>query len=149
MPTVASQDLRNAIPIIRTVETGQTVAVGNVVKDGNADGECQRVSGKTDLAIGVVIAIGGNTAVTAGTAGDKVTIVPLVGGVLTKVLSGGTCTRGQQAGYGGTAGTVADVTPDGAPSSGVWTQTYGFFTHSAVSGDLVGMYAVRGGVLEE
>jgi hypothetical protein len=131
--------------VTMTVETAATVAVGQVVKDGNADGECQPVAAKTDLPIGVVVSIGGNTAVTAGAAGDKVQVALLNGGVV-PVKLGGTATRGQSAIYGGTAGQAADAVP--SDTTPVFAWAYGYFLQSGVQNDLVGLALCRHTITE-
>lgn len=145
MATRADLDISKLQIQYRTVETGQTCVLYDCVKDGNSDKECQPIAAETDLMIGIVVELGK----LEGAAGDKVGVALLSGAGLVKVRAGGTCTRGQQAKYGGSAGTLADAVPNGAPTTGDWVQTAGYFTQSGVSGDLVGMVPVRGGVLEE
>lgn len=133
MATRAQQIIEQCTTTTRTVETGQTVAVGDVVKDGNADGECQRIAAVGDLAIGVVLALGK----LAGAAGDIVTIAYLVGGVAKVRVGAGGATRGQGAKYVST-GRLTDVVPDlSAPANQVVSP--GRFTQSGADGDWVGM----------
>ena len=124
----------------RTVETSTTVTVGCAVKDGNADHECQPIGAVTDLVIGIVTAIGGNPAVTAGAAGDIVSVALLCGGVA-PVKLGGTATRGQHAIYAASGGLLGDGTP--SDSTPTYTESPGYFTQSGSSGDVVGLCLVR------
>jgi hypothetical protein len=133
--------------VTRTVETGQTVAKYRVVKDGNADHECQHAAAG-ELGFGVVVSIGDNTDVTAGAAGDRVTVALLAGACIIPVLVGtGGATRGvlQQVVSDG----VTDVTPNGAPSSGVLVGAVGIATQTGVAGDIIGLIPAPSFVLEE
>lgn len=147
MAARSDRDLKNALIVTRTVETGQTVAVGRVVKDGNADKEVQ-VTGAGEFGIGVVVAIGGNKDVTAGEAGDLVQIALLAGACVIPVLVGtGGATRGvllQSVSDG-----VTDVTPNGAPTTGVLVAAHGYATQTGVAGDIIGMVPAPSFVLEE
>lgn len=122
--------------VTRTVETATSVVVGCLVKDGNADGECQPTAASTDLPTGIVVAIGGNPAVTAGAAGDKVQVALLNGGVV-PVKLGGTATRGQSAIYAATGGLLGDGAPSDTTPALAWAA--GYFTQSGSSGDMVGL----------
>jgi hypothetical protein len=136
MATRPDCDLRTALTVVRTVETGQTVAVGRVVKDGNADKECQHTTDGVD-AIGVVVALGN----LAGAAGDKVSICLLAGSAVVPVKVGtGGATRGKK------AKCVADGVTDAVISEATPTMahTVGFFTQSGVAGDIVGMVPLAG-----
>lgn len=147
MAAVADRDLSRALMVTRTVETAQTVAKYQVVKDGNADKECQP-AGAGELGFGVVVAIGGNTDVTAGAAGDFVTVALLAGACIIPVLVGtGGATRGklQQVVSDG----VTDVTPNGAPTTGVLVGAVGIATQSGVAGDIIGIIPAPSWVLEE
>lgn len=146
--TRARQDLSNATIVTRTVETATTVTVGCAVKDGNADGECQPLAASTDLPIGIVVEIGGNTDVTAGAAGDLVRVALLNGGVA-RVKTGGTATRGQSAKYAASGGLLGDCTPTATASTPVVTWALGYFTDSGTSGDYVGLVLHRHFLLEE
>lgn len=129
------RELTNALMTMRTVETAVSVALWRTVKDGNADGECQHSAAGED-SIGVVTAMGGNTGVTAGAAGDRVQITHLVGPIIIPVLVGtGGATRGIRAQT--VADGVTDVTPVAAGTTLVWS--HGWFTESGVAGDIVGM----------
>lgn len=128
-------NLQNALQVIRTVETGQTVAVGRVVADGNADKGCQHTSTGVD-AIGVVTALGP----LAGAAGDKVTVAMLAGACIIPVKVGtGGATRGKFAKC--VADGVTDATPDVATPAGA--HIVGYFTQSGAAGDIVGMVPAR------
>src|SRR5688500_4762360 len=136
MATRADCDLRTALTVTRTVETGQTVALGRVVKDGNADHEVQHTTDGVD-AIGVIVALDK----LAGAAGDKVSVCLLAGAAVVKVKVGtGGATRGKK------AKCVADGVTDAVISEATPTpvQTVGFFTQSGVAGDLVGMVPLAG-----
>ena len=126
--------------VYRTVETATTVTVGAGVKDGNADHECQPLGAVTDLPIGIVVSIGGNPAVTAGAAGDRVGIALLIGGVVPAKIGAGGATRGQSAIY-----ISATALGDGIPSDTTPTYTWalGYFTQTGASGDLVGLALCR------
>jgi hypothetical protein len=138
-------NLEHALIVTLIVETAQTVAVGRVVKDGNADKECQHATAVGDEGIGVVVAIGGNPAVTPGTAGDKVQVALLSGACIIPVKVGtGGATRGvmQQV----VADGVTDVTPNAAGAT--YTRVYGWPTQNGVAGDIIGMVPARGLVIE-
>ncbi len=125
--------------VTRTVVTA-AVVVGGGVKDGSNDHECQPLAASTDLPSGIVVAIGLNTAVTAGAVGDKVQVALLNGGVVPAKL-GGTATRGQSAIYQGTAGILQDGAPSDTTPALAWA--LGYFTQSGVSGDFVGLALCR------
>lgn len=132
MATRPDTEMKNACIVTREVETGQTVAVGRVVIDGNADHECQHASAGGVGAMGVVTSLGK----LAGAAGDKVSVALLAGACVIPVLVGtGGATRGKKAKV--VANGVADSTPAGAGTTAI--QTVGFFTQSGVAGDIVGM----------
>ncbi len=143
MGTRADRDLKHALIVTRTVETGTTVTQYQVVKDGNADKEVQP-AGAGELGMGIVIALGP----LAGAAGDKVQVALLAGACIipTKVGTGGT-TRGllQQV----VADGVTNVTPNGAPTTGVLVGAVGIATQSGVAGDIVGIIPAPSYVLEE
>lgn len=143
MATRPDSNLQYTTKVIRIVETGQTVAVGNIVKDGNADKECQK-AGAGDLGFGVVLAIGGNTQVTAGAALDKVTVGLLDVGIIPVLVGTGGATRGAQAKAVSNGVTDATHAPAGATSVGV----HGIFTQSGVAADLVGMLPAPGLIIE-
>jgi hypothetical protein len=128
-------DLERLLIKTRTVETGQTVAVGRVVKDGNADYEVQHTTDGAG-AIGVVIALG----LLAGAAGDKVQIAYLAGaGAISVKVGTGGATRGLPAkcvSDGVTDATLTVTTPAAA-------EVVGWFTQSGVAGDFVGMVPSR------
>jgi hypothetical protein len=131
----SDMDLERLLIKTRTVETGQTVAVGRVVKDGNTDYEVQHTDDGVG-AIGVVIALG----LLAGAAGDKVQIAYLSGaGVIPVKVGTGGATRGKP------AKCVADGVTDAAPSitTPAAAELVGFFTQSGVAGDFVGMVPTR------
>lgn len=137
------KDLQKALLLTRTVETGQTVAKYRVVKDGNADHECQH-AGAGELGFGVVTELGK----LAGAAGDKVQIAALAGGCVIPVLVGtGGATRGALLQC--VADGVTDVTPNGAPTSGVLVAAVGIATQTGVAGDIIGMIPAPSYVLEE
>lgn len=140
MATRPDSDLRYALIVTRTVETGQSVAVGRVVKDGNADKEVQH-AGAGEAGIGVVVALGP----LAGAAGDKVQVALLAGGCIIPVKVGtGGATRGAL--LQAVADGVTDVTPNGAGSTLVTAM--GYATQNGVAGDLIGMVPARSYVLE-
>ncbi len=130
------QELTNALIITLTVATGQTVAVGRPVKQVTNESTCQH-AGAGEVACGVVIAIGGNTAVTAGAAGDRVQVALFGTAIIPmKVGTGGT-TFGvmQQAVSDG----ITDVTPNGAPTTGVLVASVGLAMQTGVAADVVGV----------
>jgi hypothetical protein len=133
-------NLSNALIVTRTVETGQAVAVGRVVKDGNADKECQHTTDGVK-AIGVIVALGKD----AGAAGDKVQMAYLAGACIIPVKVG---TGGATRGY------FAKVVSDGVTDATETVTTpaamdvVGFFTQSGVAGDLVGMVPARSWLTE-
>jgi hypothetical protein len=140
MATRADCDLRTALTVIRTVETGQTVAVGRVVADGNADHECQHTATGVD-AIGVVVELGK----LAGAAGDEVTIALLAGAAIVRAKVGtGGATRGKYAKC--VADGVTDAVPDVATPAAM--NVVGWFTQSGVAGDIVGMVPYRSWLTE-
>ena len=134
------RDLRNAIIVTRTVETSQTVAVGRVVKDGNADHECQHTTDGVK-AIGVVTALGK----LAGAAGDKVDVCLLAGAAVVPVLVG---TGGATRGY--FAKVVSDGVTDAAESvtTPAAMDVVGYFTQSGSAGDYVGMVPLKTWITE-
>jgi len=134
MATRADRNLLLSEQFIRTVEAAQTVAVGRIVKDGNADKECQH-SGAGEAGIGIVTAIGGNPQVTAGAAGDRVTVHPLTGGIIPVKVGTGDATRGAFA--KAVADGLTDATPAAAEANLVFVA--GVFTQSGSAGDLVGL----------
>jgi hypothetical protein len=128
-------DLERLLIKTRTVETGQTVAVGRVVKDGNTDYEVQHTDDGVG-AVGVVIALG----LLAGAAGDKVQMAYLSGaGVIPVKVGTGGATRGNP------AKCVPDGVTNAAPSvtTPAGAEVVGFFTQSGVAGDFVGMVPTR------
>jgi len=136
-------DLSKALIVQRTVEAAQTVAVGRVVKDGNADKECQH-AGAGELGFGVVVALGS----LAGAAGDKVQVALLAGATIIPVKVGtGGATRGALLQC--VADGVTDVTPNGAPTSGVLVGAVGIATQTGVAADVIGMIPAPSYVLEE
>jgi hypothetical protein len=140
MATRADRNLSAALIVQRTVETGQTVVVGRVVKDGNADGECQHCDDGVD-AIGVVVALGP----LAGAAGDKVSVAMLAGGCIIPVKVGtGGATRGKFAKC--VADGVTSATPDVATPAAM--NVVGYFTQTGVAGDVVGMVPAKSWLTE-
>jgi hypothetical protein len=128
-------DLERLLIKTRTVETGQTVALGRVVKDGNADYEVQHTDDGAG-AIGVVIALG----LLAGAAGDKVQIAYLSGaGVISVKVGTGGATRGLPAKC--VADGVTDATLDVATPTAA--NIVGWFTQTGVAGDFIGMVPTR------
>jgi hypothetical protein len=142
MATRANRKYENVSFEVLTVETSQTVAVGDVVKDGNADNECQKTTDGVD-AIGVVLAIGGNGAVTAGTAGDRVTVGMFGPTVAVKVGTGG-AVRGKFAKV--VSDGVTSATPDVATPAAA--NVIGIFRQSGSLGDLVGVMLCRSWLTE-
>lgn len=133
-------DLQRALIVTRKVEAGQTVAVGRVVKDGDADHEVQHTADGVD-AIGVIIALG----LLAGAAGDEVQMAYLAGPIIIKVKVGtGGATRGKFAKC--VADGVTNAVPDVATPAAM--NVVGFFTQSGVAGDIVGMVPARGWLTE-
>lgn len=131
MAVRADRQLEHALIVSRTVEASQTVAVGRVVKDGNADHECQH-AGANESGYGVVYVLGK----LAGAAGDRVQVALLAGPVVIPVLVGtGGATRGAR------AVVVADGLTDGTPAAagGTLKGSPGTFTQSGVAGDIVGL----------
>lgn len=124
--------------VIRTVETGQTVAVGRVVKDGNADGEVQHSADGVG-AIGVCMELGP----LAGAAGDKV-LIGLFAPIVPMLVGTGGATRGKF------AKVVADGVTDATESvtTPVAADIVGIFTQSGVAADRVGVQLLRGWVTE-
>lgn len=133
-------DLERALIVTRIVETAQTVAVGRVVKDGNADKEIQHSTDGVD-AIGVIVSLGP----LAGAAGDKVQLAYLAGACIIPVKVGtGGATRGKLAKV--VADGVTDAIPDVATPTAA--NVVGFFTQSGVVGDVVGMVPARSWLTE-
>ncbi|MGW8285761.1 MAG: hypothetical protein ACWGPR_08585 [Candidatus Deferrimicrobiaceae bacterium] len=134
MATRASRNLDKTTTFVRTVETSQTVAVGRLVKDGNADYECQHAAAN-EAGIGIVIAIGGNPEVTAGAAGDFVTIAALDGGIIPVLVGTGGATRGTPCVAVATG--LTDATLNAAGST--YSFSPGRFAESGSAGDIVGL----------
>jgi hypothetical protein len=142
MAVRSDRDLKNITIVYRTVETGQTVAIGRVVKEGNADKECQH-AGAADLDyFGVVVELGP----LAGAAGDKVGIALLAGSGIIPVKVGT---------GGATRGTFAKIVADGVASftvntaaAGTLRPVVGKFTQTGVAGDVVGLIPSMTGVRE-
>lgn len=146
--TRADRDTKNATIVTRTVDT-TAVTVGCMVKEGAADHQCLPcTNATTDIPIGIVVAIGGNTGVTAGAANDRVQVALLIGGIVA-VKTGGTATRGQSAKYIASGGFVADAVPDYSAATAAMVWSPGYFTHSGASGDMVGLALSRHQVTEE
>jgi len=135
MATRPDSKLQFALTETRIVETATTVTVGAVVKDGNADGECQPSTDGVD-AIGIVLSLGA----LAGAANDRVTIVHLAGGCIVPVKVGtGGATRGKLAKVVATG--VTDAVVDVATPTAA--NVVGYFTQSGAAGDLVGLVPLR------
>ena len=133
-------DLKLALIVTRTVETAQTVAVGDVVKDGNADKEVQKTTDGVD-AIGVVVALGP----LAGAATDKVQVALLCGACIIPVKVGtGGATRGKFAKC--VADGVTNAVPDVATPAAM--NVMGIFTQSGSAADMVGLFPTRGWLTE-
>ena len=137
MAARADSILDNAVIVPRTVEAAATVAIGEVVKDGDADHECAPIAAVTDKPVAVVVSLGK----LAGAAGDEVMVALLTGGAVVPVRLGGTATRGFPAKYDTTAGRVGDATVSEATPSVTWSP--GWFTQSGVAGDFVGLAIAR------
>ncbi len=136
----ADRDLQRALIKTRLVETGQTVALGRVVKDGNADGEVQHCADGVD-AIGVITSLGPLN----GAAGDEVQMAYLAGAIVIPVKVGtGGATRGKFAKC--VADGVTNAVPDVATPAAM--NVVGFFTQSGVAGDIVGMVPAKGWLTE-
>jgi hypothetical protein len=147
MATRPHKDLQYAIIRTYTVTAGQTVAVGQPIKFASSDTEVQE-AGAGEVAFGICTAIGGNTAVTAGAAGDKIEAALLGNAIVPAVVGTGGSTRGvlQQAVSDG----VTDSTPNGAPTTGVLVGIIGLALQSGVAGDQIGLLVPAPGyVLEE
>lgn len=141
------EDLQFAKIVTCIVETAETVAVGYAVKDGNADGECLKC-GVGEKGFGVVVAIGGNKAVTAGAAGDRVSVALLAGACVIPVLVGtGGATRGAY--LQSVADGLTDVTATAVAATPVYTAVHGIAMQTGVAGDLIGMMPAPGLQLEE
>jgi hypothetical protein len=126
--------------VTRTVEAGQTVVVGRVVKDGDADKEIQHSADGVD-AIGVVYALGP----LAGAAGDQVQMAYLAGaGIIPVKVGTGGATRGKFAKC--VADGVTTATPDVATPAAM--NVVGFFTQTGVAGDIVGMVPAKSWLTE-
>ena len=135
MAVRSDRDLQRALIKTRKVETGQTVVVGRVVKDGNADGECQHCDDGVD-AIGVITSLGP----LAGAAGDEVQLAYLAGAIVIPVKVGtGGAVRGKF------AKCVADGVTSATPTvtTPVAVDVVGFFTQSGSVGEIVGMVPAR------
>lgn len=143
MATRSDRDLKNALIVTRTVEAGQSVAIGRTVKDGNADKEVQH-AGAGEAAIGVVVALGA----LAGAAGDKVQVALLCGACIIPVKLG---TNGGA--RGAFVKTVADgvtaVTATATATTPVYVAVHGYLTQTGVAGDIVGMVPAPSLTLEE
>lgn len=140
MATRPDCDLKNAVIQTREVETSTTVTVGQIVKDGNADHECQPCTDGVQ-AIGVVTELGSNS----GAAGKRVSVCLLAGGCIVPVKVGtGGATRGKF------AKVVSDGVTDAAESvtTPAGVNIVGFFTQSGSAGDLVGMVPIPGWITE-
>lgn len=144
MATRTDKNLDDLVLVQRLVVTS-AVSLNCGVKDGANDHECQPLAAKADLAVGVVVAMGGNPQVTAGAVGDMVTVAMLSGGGIIPVKLGGAATRGQSAKYSAAGGKLADCVP---AATGALTVQLGYFTQSGVSGDVVGMVPCRAFLLE-
>jgi len=136
MAARADRELTGATIVAYTVDTGETVAVGDTVKYGDADHEVALIAAVTDKPIGVVYELGALD----GAAGDVVMVALLTGGVVPVKLAG-TATRGHSAKYSTTSGRLANAVEDVATASVAWSP--GYFTQSGVSGDLVGLALCR------
>lgn len=133
-------DLKNALIVTRTVETATTAVLNRVVKDGNADHECQPTTDGVG-AIGVVLALGP----LAGAAGDKVQVALLAGACVIPVKVGtGGATRGLYAKVvaDGVCDAVETITTPAAMN------VVGWFTQTGVAGDIVGMVPGRSWLTE-
>ncbi len=128
--------LQNAIQQRFTVAAGQTVAIGRVVKQITNEDTCQ-VAGAGEIGCGVVISMGGNTAVTAGAAGDFVMVALFGYAVIPMLVGTGGATFGvmQQCVTDG----VTDVTPNGAPTTGVLVASAGLAMQTGVAADVIGV----------
>lgn len=136
MATRPDSDLKNALIVTRTVETGQTVVIGRVVKDGNADKEVQHCDDGVD-AIGVVVQLGK----LAGAAGDRVQVALLAGACIIPVKVGtGGATRGKFAKC--VADGVTNAVPDVATPA--MLNVMGIFMQTGVAADVVGLLPTRG-----
>jgi hypothetical protein len=130
------QDLQKAPIDVRKVETGQSVSKYRVLKDGNADGECQHTTDGVDA-----IAV----ALEDGAAEDRIRVAYLAGAAVIPVKVGtGGATRGKFAKC--VADGVTDATPDVATPAAM--NVVGFFTQSGVAGDIVGMVPARSWLTE-
>ncbi len=133
-------NLSNALIVTRTVETATTAVLNRLVKDGNADGECQPTTDGVG-AIGVVVALGP----LAGAAGDKVQVAYLAGACVIPVKVGT---------GGATRGLYAKVVSDGVcdavetVTTPVAANVVGWFTQTGVAGDIVGMVPGRSWLTE-
>ena len=138
MATRPDNLMEEATWVIRTVEAGQTVAVGRVVKDGSTDHKCQHTTDGVQ-AIGVVQALGP----LLGVAGDKVKVA-LFGPVTPVKVGTGGATRGKF------AKVVSDGVTDAAETvtTPVAADIVGQFTQSGVVGDVIGMVMFRTWVTE-
>lgn len=140
MATRPDCDLKNALIQTRIVETSTTAIVGRVVKDGNADHECQPTTDGVG-AIGVVVELGQNS----GAAGKYVSVCLLAGACIVPVVVGT---------GGATRGLFAKVVADGVTNAvesvttPVAADVVGFFTQSGSAGDLVGMVPLKNWVTE-
>jgi len=129
------QNFSEGLTLMRTV-TVSAVTLGQVVKDGASDHQCQPSTDGID-ATGIVMQLGS----LAGAVGDKVTIAPLAGSMIVPVKVGtGGATRGKQAKV--VADGVTNSVPAGAGTTA--TPTVGQFTQSGVAGDMVGLIPILG-----
>lgn len=127
--------LDHILHVARTVEAAQTVTIGMVVKDGNADHECQPCTDGVG-AYGVVMTLGA----LLGAAGDIVMVGLLAGsGVIPIKVGTGGATRGKWAKCVATG--VTDATADVATPAGM--DVMGIFMQSGVAGDIVGLMPAR------
>lgn len=144
MATRPISELKNAIRKTYTVVSGQTVAVGQPVKFSATLDEVQE-AGAGEVAFGICEAIGGNTAVTAGAAGDRITVVLLGHAIIPMVVGTGGATQGvaQQAVSDG----VTDATPDGTGTSLV--AAVGLAMQTGVAVDQIGVMVPFPGYVNE
>lgn len=145
MATRPDIDLQRLKTVTREVETSTTAVLYRVVKDGNADHECQPTTDGVG-AFGVVTSLGNSAG--SGAAGKKVQVTLLAGAGIIPVLVGtGGATRGKLAKV--VSDGVTDATPTATASTPVVVYTMGIFTQSGSAGDVVGMIPSFGYVTEE
>ena len=128
--------LDHALIMDFVVASGQTVAIGRKVKQVTDENTCQH-AGAGEVPMGTVISIGGNTAVTAGAAGDRVQVALDGNAVVPMKIGTGGSTFGvmQQAVSDG----ITDVTPNGAPTTGVLVASCGLAMQTGVAADVIGV----------